>query len=50
MYIDQLRANLQHFPWTYRCDEFHRCVKDGILNEDIVSLTSLGECKLTCDK
>ncbi len=25
-------------PWTYKCDVHKRCVKDGVLNEDIESI------------
>lgn len=37
-------------PWTYKCDDLKRCVKDRLATGDVVNKKSLGECKLTCDE
>ena len=32
-------------PFTYKCDEYQRCVRDDVINADnIDSVMSLGEC------
>ena len=36
-------------PFTYECDEYQRCIREDVINADnIDSVMSLGECKLTC--
>ena len=37
-------------PFTYKCDEYKRCIREDVINADLESVMSLGECKLTCSK
>merc|ERR1712117_868373 len=39
-------------PWSYKCDEYSRCIKDAIVgkDDDDTHGMSLGTCKLTCEE
>jgi hypothetical protein len=49
-YIRYIYFRSAFLPWSYKCDEHTRCIKDNIVEDESEDLMSLGECKLTCEE